>query len=264
MLKNKNKHNIKEYIKSYWYVWLILFLILIIPIIVFICFFKNNLWDPNIWVAIMAGTFSYVGSCFLSAFVYYLPWKQNLLMQERLQPLLDISISTDYKNKVFTLYNYTKIKDNIKTTFIENNAHIIRKDSDFKYCKITLKNLSDNRIKSIKPSYYLTIENEKFIKNYLFICGLDNNNFPISYKEETSLYFGVDKKNISGLGKSKKHIVLRFVFYILDEYDKKYPIIVDAILGNTLGTGSKYINESYLDRDADFPCGVSNYYKEFL
>ena len=264
--QKKKSFSLKTYFKKHWYILLILIMVPIASVIFFCLVFKNNLYDISAWASISSGLFTYIGTSFLSIFIYYNSWKDNTIGYNKNIPDIEVQCMGEFieEKNTFSLFDYKDIKDEMKIMFIENNAQIVNKIENFKFYQITIKNLSLNKIKNISPCFYLTIEDEKYHKNYTFFAGLTNHNFPLDYKESTTLYFGVEKQKIEELYKDKYFSVLRFVYFVQYENNEKDYLISDAILGNTLGTGTNFINLNAQNKDTEFPYKVSKYYKQFL
>lgn len=260
------KYDIKEFFKRHWWLALILFSVLIIPTVIYFIVFNDFISDASIWASFVSAIIAYIGTSILSIFVYYFTWKQNVIDYNSNLPAFEISYNPEYKEEYFRLTDYNDL-DKFTGAFYERCSTGEDK-YNYNYYHIIFKNLTKNGVRSIKPLYYLYIEKEnnqyKYIKINKFM-GFSDDLENIEYSDLVNICFGVSKEHIIKLGEEHNNQVFRFAFEILDYENRKYCIIVDCILGKTLGVSERFVyNSKYLDASAAFPENVTRYYLQFV
>lgn len=260
------KYNLKTFFDCHWWLIFILLFVLVAPIVIYFFFFKSYIYDATVWAGFVGAIIAYIGTSILSIFVYYFTWKQNTIDYNNNLPTFEITQNLEYEDDYFCLKKYDKTIEFPITLYEQCSTSEDKNKYDYHH--IIFKNLTTNGIKMIKPLYYLYIKNEgnqyTYKKSNRFIAFADNFK-NIGCGDTVNICFGVNQEHIFKLDKKHKHQIFRFVFEIIDYDDKKYCIVIDCILGKTLGVGNKFVYDSkYLDASAIFPEKVTRYYSQFL
>jgi len=258
-LKNKEKndgtkYSFKTFISKQKLFFILICLGLIVPIIALLCVFTkwfqdwSGIADFSGWASLVAGIATYIGAALFGVFSYYNSWVQALIQSEKEEIRYLIKPLADYNDGYFVPYKEDYIP---KTNFITECFKKVSTKAkiDMNYLEIGITNTNPNanfRIKII-DIYRINSENEVENIDSFKVVSDDDLNYYIDYRKEIIVFIGVPNDLlIRDYYKEHDYSLWFLVLQIIDEKGKSSFVVIDYILGKTLGINKKvYSNTAY-------------------
>ena len=248
----------------------ILLLLPIISIVVFCFVFHSKLYNESVWASLVTGIFTYLGSTFLGVFVYYHSWMLAKQQEKNEELNIDVRIGADFNDNYFVPY----LEDAIGTDFTYKMQAYEKHSSDkiwnanYLYFKLTNNNPYVSFNISVSSVYFINERNKLCkIERYKLKATRDPAVY-VDYKEGVECYVGCSNELLRcDYYQRQKYNNWFIVLKIQTSKHKTKYLILDYVLGQTLGVHKAYLNEEIYNKrikENGCPIRLTKYNKQFF
>ena len=262
--------NFKSFSKTHWWLMLVLFLMLVIPTVIFCGVFKGNLYDASAWASLTAGVFTYLGAAFLGVLTYYNAWSQNKQQEFVEQLRIDVNVAADMSEMYFVPFTEDALPEDLQSEKEYFEKQTSNDRIEMNYLEFDIKN--HNPFISVSASvigmYYINDENVVTKISRFKVKSTQDPQVFIDYKQQVNCYIGCSSKLLRNdyyinHQYSNWFVVLKL---ITSKYKTRY-LILDYVLGRTLGANKIYLTEKQYQRrlqKSNSPISLNAYNAQFF